>query len=158
MEIERKFLLTKMPDMPCISSHHVTQGYLSIEPEVRIRSKEPSEPLSNTFTLCIKGEGYLSREEVEVDISEEHFNTLRNMVQGQMITKQYQKYRLPDNLVAECSVVDSGTEHSFAYVEVEFESEEDAISFVPPEYFGREITYCEEYKMKRYWERTRRNG
>lgn len=39
MEIERKFLLKKFPPLPTYEEYEVTQGYISIDPEVRIRKR-----------------------------------------------------------------------------------------------------------------------
>jgi CYTH domain-containing protein len=156
MEIERKFLLSKFPhtELNLLSAHEVEQGYLSVNPEVRIRTKKPCKP-GQEYTLVIKSDGHLSREEIEFELTAEQYDKLRAMIPFQLITKLYQRYMLPDGLVAECSVVDLGLESSFMYAEVEFESEGQALQFDPPACFGEEITYEESYKMKNYW--TRRN-
>lgn len=161
MEIERKFLIDRYPDLPCLGAFWVKQGYLSHAPEVRIRSKVrlPGEESavsateSASYTLCIKGDGDLVREELEWKISEAEFAVLQKMLTTRMITKLYRRYQLPEQLIAECSLVDPDSPHSFLYVEVEFESESQAERFVPPEYFGKEITTDKSYKMKHYWNR-----
>ncbi|WP_054324154.1 hypothetical protein [Anaeromassilibacillus sp. SJQ-1] len=38
-EIERKFLLSEFPDLPLLEKAETFQGYLSVEPVVRIRKK-----------------------------------------------------------------------------------------------------------------------
>ncbi len=43
MEIERKFKLGKIPDLTKITPHHITQGYISITSEIRIR-KDNNNP------------------------------------------------------------------------------------------------------------------
>ena len=152
MEIERKFLLSKFPhtELELLSCHEIEQGYLSVNPEVRIRHKAPCNP-GNEYTLAIKSDGHLSREEIEFEITQEQYNRLRAMIPFQLITKLYQRYKLPEGLIAECSVVDLGLESSFMYAEVEFETEGQALQFEPPACFGEEITYDETYKMKNYW-------
>lgn len=154
MEIERKFLLSKFPhtELELLSSHEVEQGYLSVNPEVRIRSKRPCKT-GQEYTLVLKSDGHLSREEIEFELTAEQYSKLRAMIPFQFITKLYQRYKLPDELVAECSVVDWGMESSFMYAEVEFNSEGQALQFEPPACFGAEITYEEAYKMKNYWKR-----
>lgn len=152
MEIERKFLLSKFPhtELELLSYHEIEQGYLSVNPEVRIRHKNPCKP-GNDCTLTIKSDGHLCREEIELELTLEQYKQLRAMISFQLITKLYQRYKLPDGLVAECSAVDLGLETSFMYAEVEFESKEQALQFEPPVCFGPEITYDESYKMKNYW-------
>ena len=39
MEIERKFLVKKIPDLTNLQAIYIEQGYLSFSPEVRIRKK-----------------------------------------------------------------------------------------------------------------------
>lgn len=39
LEIERKFLVNEMPDLSQIASDEIVQGYLSFNPEIRIRIK-----------------------------------------------------------------------------------------------------------------------
>ena len=74
MEIERKFKLTAFPDhLPLLESSRIEQGYLSVRPTVRIRSRETDGVIS--YKLCIKGKGTLVREEVELalrEMREEH--------------------------------------------------------------------------------------
>ena len=58
MEIERKFTLKSLPEnleqYPC---HHIEQGYLNINPVVRIRKQD------ETYILTYKGKGMMAREE-----------------------------------------------------------------------------------------------
>lgn len=76
MEIERKFLLKKLPDIEPVKHIEVYQGYISIKPEVRIRSYEVLDGENQghkAYILTIKGDGNLSREEIETYISKEFF-------------------------------------------------------------------------------------
>ena len=153
MEIERKFLLNKFPNLDPISRHQISQGYLSINPEVRIRSMPPCHPESDEFTLCVKGDGTIARQEIEVPISGEQFRQLKELVPGTMIHKQYRKFLLENGEIVHCSLVDGRTMHSFMYAEVEFQPHEDPYAFAVPEWFGKEVTADPEYKMKNYWKR-----
>ena len=40
MEIERKFLVEKIPDLTNVKAIYIEQAYLSFSPEVRIRKKD----------------------------------------------------------------------------------------------------------------------
>lgn len=159
MEIERKFLLEKFPPIPTYEEYEVTQGYISIDPEVRIRKKVT---LTGQFKghvdckLAVKGDGLLEREEIETVISEEVFERLKNFIGKPMIQKIYRRYQLDDK-VLECSAVDLSLSSAFIYAEVEFESKQDAQAFQWPFQDGVEVTYDQDFKMKRYWERTRLN-
>ena len=74
IEIERKWSITKFPDLPYKSEEFTEQGYLSFNPSVRIRKKLLNDVES--FTLTIKaGEG-LCKTEVEFPINETQYNSL----------------------------------------------------------------------------------
>ena len=150
MEIERKFLLERFPEhLPLLESAQVEQGYLSLKPEVRIRSKTWGE--NQAFWLCIKGEGTLVREEVELPLKEEEFLRLKQLLPRPMLHKDYRVYQWEGHRL-ECSWVDREKEHGFLYAEVEFPTVEEAKAFNLPDFLGREVTQEGSYRMKSYWE------
>lgn len=165
MEIERKWLfdMKKVPVELSKTETYYTQSYLSINPEVRIRSKrvknlETSEISDITYKLCIKGEGTLVRHEIEKELSKSEYEELLevgNIDKDNVVTKTY--YRIPVDEKHELTVgtVDEGKDSQFSYGEIEFESEEEARSFKSPEWFGQDVTEDKSYKMKNYWKRTR---
>lgn len=149
MEIERKFLLSRLPDLTPEARAVVHQGYLSLEPEIRVRRYVPEEG-EPVYTLTVKGEGTLSREEIETEISEEFFRKAERLIGKPLVRKDYSRYRFEGHIL-ECSLVDG----SFLYGEVEFGTEKEALSYVWPFEGAVEITYEKDYKMKNYWRRTR---
>ncbi len=149
MEIERKFLIDGFPDLPPLKESVVYQGYLSTEPVVRIRSSQTGD--ERRYVLCIKGKGTLAREEIELDLDPEPFLRLKDLLTSPMIRKDYQTYALPGGLTLECSLVDAGEPTAFYYAEVEFNSVEEAASFVPPAFLGREVTEEPGWSMGHYW-------
>lgn len=152
-EIEHKFLMTGFPKscpaMELESQAMVEQSYLSLEPEVRLRRKVQGEQVK--CTLTIKGEGTLSRTEVEFPCSEEEYHTLAALCPGTSAVKDYRCYRLADGLVLEVSQVDD----AFCYAEVEFTDRDSALSWPIPEelahYIIRETTEEAGFRMKHYW-------
>lgn len=154
MEIERKFKLDAFPEhLPLLHASQVEQGYLSTTPCVRIRSKKTEDAVD--YKLCIKGQGTLVREEVELSLDEDRFTRLKSLLHGEMIRKDYRIYQLPDGRKLECSLVDGGTENAFLYAEVEFPTVEEANAFVPPAFLGEDVTEIPGSSMSAYWERTR---
>ena len=148
MEIERKFKLPAFPDLPELAYVEQWQGYLAVDPEVRIR-KEINHTQGRTgYILCIKSVGDLVRHEVETPLTEAQFEELASMLSYPLIHKQLHAYRLEDGHVLECSMVDAG---AFSYAEVEFESEEDAQNWSPPAFLGEEMTYESKFRMRTYW-------
>lgn len=153
VEIERKFWIQSLPDLPEVSSSDVDQGYLCTTPvEVRIRRRRDRLTGWNRYQLCVKSVGVLSRNEVETDLLQEQFEELAGMLDQPLIHKEYHAYRLEDGNLLECSIVDHG---AFSYAEVEFPSEEAALSWKPLSWLGEETTYQKGVSMREYWE-TRR--
>ena len=147
MEIERKFLLSVLPDLPLVTHDAVTQAYLSVSPEVRVRRAETLEGPEKGRVSCkltVKGEGDLSREEIEIV----------RFIGREPIRKDYRRYMYGGRAL-DCSVVDAGTEHEFMYGEAEFESEDEARAFVWPGEGARDVTFERGFKMKNYWIKTR---
>jgi CYTH domain-containing protein len=83
----------------------------------------------------------LVREEWETDISrQEYENLAARLYPGtRMIEKCRYHIKLQDGRIAELHV-HGGHLAGFSYVEVEFSTVEKAKGFVPPDWFGREVT------------------
>jgi len=157
MEIERKFLLDKLPDLDPSKHIEIFQGYISIHPEVRIRSYEVldgDDVGHKDYKLTIKGDGILSREEIETYIPAEFFDKAAKFIGKPLIHKDYWKYSHGGHTL-ECSIVDKGTKSQFIYGEVEFDSEDEAQSYEWPFSGAKDVTTDATYKMKNYWTRTR---
>ncbi|MGN0438718.1 MAG: CYTH domain-containing protein [Lachnospiraceae bacterium] len=136
MEIERKFLVSKeqLPGhLDQYPHNELEQAYIITEPVLRIRKK------NNQYILTYKGQGLMKREEVEFSLPKEAYEKLRCKCEGNIITKV--RYNIPDknNLTIELDVFHGDFEGLYL-AEVEFKNEEDAISYIPPEWFGKEVT------------------
>jgi CYTH domain-containing protein len=149
MEIERKFLIDKFPSYYPVSECYAEQGYISTNPEVRIRKVSGGKNVY--FYITFKSSGDLCREEVDVPIQQNDFNKLKKFIKYPLITKECEFYALSDGSILECSCVDKNQPTEFKYAEIEFKSVEDSDSFEIPNFLGKEITYDEQYKMKNYW-------
>ena len=161
MEIERQWLfdINKVPERFCFCHKDMEQSYLNLEPEVRLR-KETSKSIFEpdiTYWITIKGNGDLSREEINKEITKEEYEALKrigNITEDKVIRKIHWETYI-DQYKLELNIVDKGTENEFCYGEIEFSSEEEALAFEPLDWFGEEVTYDNSYKMKNYWKRTR---
>ena len=133
MEIERKFLIKRLPEgLDTYEHHEISQGYISTYPVIRIRK------LDETYILTMKSSGLLTREEYEMSISKEEFDNLTAKVDGNVIMKT--RYYIPINdLMIELDIF-HGCFEGLMYAEVEFPDEETAKAFNPPEYFGEDVT------------------
>lgn len=140
MEIERKFLIDKLPaDLDSYECHVIEQGYLCTEPVVRIRRQ------NEKFSLTYKSKGFLVREEVNLMLTQEAYNHLKKKVDGILISKK--RYFLPiqGGLTVELDVFDKPYE-TLCMAEVEFHSEEEANTFIPLNWFGKEVTTQSTYQ------------
>ena len=161
MEIERQWLfdINKVPEQFRFGCKDMEQSYLNLEPEVRLR-KETLRSIfesDSTYWITIKGNGDLSREEINKEITKEEYEALKrigNITEDKVIRKIHWEIYI-DQYKLELNIVDKGTENEFCYGEIEFAGEEEALAFEPLDWFGEEVTYDNSYKMKNYWKRTR---
>lgn len=142
MEIERKYLVDTLPaNLNNYEVSQIEQGYLSYNPEVRLRVKD------SYFLLTIKiGEG-LIRFEKNISISEVEYKSLLQYIKSNLILKKRYVIPLSGGLCAELDIYLRQLA-GLITVEVEFETEEQSGAFVKPEWFGLEITDDKRYKNK----------
>ena len=142
-EIERKFLLDKLPDdldqYPC---WRIAQGYIQADQvsEIRLRRR------GDQFVFTMKTGKGLSRHEQEFALGSVLFERLWPLTGGRRLEKvRYEMER--EGRVWEVDVFKQELQ-GLRVVEVEFTSEQDAASFSAPDWFGREVTHDERYKNK----------
>ena len=136
MEIERKFLIDKIPDSIDLSSlkcRRIEQGYLCTEPVVRVRRG------NDDYYLTYKSKGLMAREEYNLPLNEAAYNTLIKKADGNIITKT--RYEIPEknNLTIELDIFE-GKFSGLLLAEVEFSSEAEALAYTPPAWFGKDVT------------------
>lgn len=139
MEIERKYLIKELPaDYASYPFHQIEQGYLNVQPVVRIRRQD------DEYILTYKSKGLMVREEYNLPLTEAAYYHLREKADGFLITKK--RYLLPynDSLTIELDIFE-GDLAPLILAEVEFETEEAANSFTPPEWFGEDVTFSVHY-------------
>jgi adenylate cyclase len=132
-EIERKFIVADPPKGLLEQGSAIRQGYLSVEPvEVRIRSRD-----DETHHLTVKSLGGLARAEVELALTPAQFEELWPLVGAVIEKTRYVSHE--GGRILEVDVY-TGKLHGLVVAEVEFESQGEATNFVPPVWFGREVT------------------
>lgn len=139
MEIERKFLIKELPIINDYKQKKIIQGYISIDPVIRIRQ------IAANYFLTVKSHGHMIREEFELSLSESQFFSLWSKLECPPIEKTRYFIPLTDHLIAELDIYD-GHLDGLTTVEVEFSSEEEALSFTPPSWFGKDVTHDSRYK------------
>ena len=82
MEIERKYLIHKLPDhLEAYPHRTLEQAYLCTEPVVRVRRD------ADDYILTYKSKGLMIREEHNLPLTEEAYCHLREKADGRIITK-----------------------------------------------------------------------
>ena len=122
MEIERKYLVKKMPEsLEQYEMLEMYQAYLCAGPVIRVRSI--SRHGHTEYVLTVKGRGMVIREEHELPLSRDKFELLLGKREGRVIHKFRYLIPLQDGKTAELDVF-AGELQGLCTVEVEFEDEE----------------------------------
>lgn len=133
MEIERKFLIEKLPeDYTKYPFRILEQGYLCTAPVVRIRKDNDS------YELTYKSKGLIAREEYNLPLTREAYEHLKNKVDGRIIQKK--RYLIPHGVYTIELDVFEGDLAPLVLAEVEFPTIEEANDFSPPAWFGKDVS------------------
>ncbi len=139
MEIERKFLVRTLPsNLSDYPYRQIEQAYLCTCPVVRIRH------LDDEYILTYKSGGMMARQEVELPLTEKAYVHLRKKADGTIISKKRYVIPLTDQLKIELDIF-SGMLTGFIMAEVEFSTIEEANAFIPPEWFGKDVTFLPDF-------------
>jgi len=135
-EIERKFLVRKMPDgLTSCSRAEISQGYLvSLDDGLQVRLRKSGEGFSLTYK---RGIGNV-REEREVELTAEQFDALWPATEGKRLAKTRYEIPLGEHTV-EIDVYHERHE-GLIVAEEEFDEEEAAKNFRPPDWLGDDVT------------------
>lgn len=157
MEIERKWVIEgNIKGFELICNGWYDTYYLSVDPEIRVREFERFDDGESVhvYQKATKLGSGLTRFEDEYNISVDEYNRLVEkpelVIHGDFWWYRYGKYEL------EVTHRDIGSDLAFWFLEVEFESEKEALEFELPEgVYGIEVTYLKEFQMVNYWNKTR---
>lgn len=145
IEIERKFIVSKekaaeydsLADEGKYGYHEIEQAYLTTEPVIRVRKTD------DKYSMTYKGKGLLQREEYNLPLTKEAYETLVSKADGNVIRKR--RIIIPfDKYIIELDIFKEPFD-SFIIAEVEFDSVDIADSFTPPEWFLEEVTNDSKY-------------
>ncbi len=144
-EIERKFLLTKLPpNLRHFHSRTIEQGYLSVKSDgtqIRLRKS------GRHHSLTIKRGRGISRQEIEVDLTRDQFEELWPATAGCRLTKT--RYDVPFSKHTIEIDVYRGRNEGLVVAEVEFRDERDCKRFQPPDWFAADVSGKSRYSNVR---------
>jgi CYTH domain-containing protein len=134
-EIERKFFVKWLPpEVAGVEPVRVCQGYVAREGGRHVRVRQAGEK----FFLTVKdGEG-LDRGEVEILLTREQFEALWPLTEGRRVEKT--RAVLPHGALRVEIDRFEGALAPLCVAEVEFASVAASEAFLPPDFFGEEIT------------------
>lgn len=139
MEIERKFLVSELPELAGTEPEAIEQGYLACDEDGEVRLRRKGE----TRLLAAKRGSGLARGEAEVELTPEQFDALWPLSEGRRLSKR--RYTLPhDGLDIELDVYEGRLE-GLLVAEVEFGSEQQARWFDPPGWLLEDVTGDDAY-------------
>jgi len=135
-EIERKFLVRKLPaNLTSYPSNEISQGYLvSLDDGLQVRLRKTGERYSLTYK---RGAGNV-REEREVELTATQFDALWPATEQKRLVKT--RFEIPFGVRLVEIDVYHGRHEGLIVAEVEFDSEEAAKNFEPPDWLGDDVT------------------
>ena len=139
MEIERKYLINTLPKhLEQYKCRQIEQGYLCTDPVIRIRQD------NEQYELTYKSHGKMAREEYTLPLTEESYKHLKQKVDGRVICKNRYLIPLTEILTIELDIFKDDLA-PLVIAEVEFPDLETANSFIPPDWFGEDVTFSGNY-------------
>ncbi|MEO8440515.1 MAG: CYTH domain-containing protein [Spartobacteria bacterium] len=145
LEIERKFLIEKLPrGLKRFPHKEIAQGYLAI---ARDRAHVRLRRAGRVCTLTFKRGPARAREEREIHLTPAQFATLWPATAGSRLTKT--RYCVPfRKLTIEIDIY-RGSHAGLMVAEVEFPDAATYHSFLPPAWLGDEVTGSSRYSNVR---------
>lgn len=152
-EIERKFIVDK-DNLPFLSNQNymdIVQGYIqNIGGDYIYRLRQilhmsfDKSNIGEQYFQTIKGKGMKIREEYEIELLKPQFYNLWPLCKNISIHKHRYKIFIDKNLDGFLDIYANNLK-GLITIEVEFENEIDCDNFIPPIWFGKEITQNKEY-------------
>lgn len=143
MEIERKYAINNLPeDLSQYKYKKIEQGYLCNNPTIRIRKSNDDYILTYKSKLGIgdrKAGSAIIHNEVELPLTKEAYDKLIPKTETNLVRKTRYIIPLQDGLTAELDVFE-GNLSGLVFVEVEFPDEKSSNEFVPPFWFGKDLS------------------
>ncbi len=156
MEIEKKILITRIPDdLDKYEKKEIEQGYLCTSPTLRIRKSNDEYILTyKKKSGKARKDGTICNTEIEAELDKKSYQHLKKKLDFPPLSKT--RYIIPlGDCEKNCPGVDAedakkhlkaeldifhGALEGLIYVEVEFPSMDAAERFVKPDWFGEDVS------------------
>ena len=144
-EIERVWIVDELPDLKQFkikSVHKLEHNYVLIDGSKELRcSKIQIKGVCTIYKMAIKSGNGMVRTEIEKQLTLEEYKQLK------LVSKAIVSKTVIDIGFAGISVYE-GNNKGLITVEVEFNNIKEAKQFIPPKWFGREVTNDIRYRAK----------
>lgn len=145
-EIEKKWIINKdaIPyDLFKVEPMKIEQTYICFSPEIRVRRINDGEFYTFAVKTDMTNDG-MTREEMEKNITKEEYENLISKKEGNTIHKT--RYQLLDGEYLIEIDIFSGELEGLAYLEIEFENQEEANAYQTPDWVIKDVTSDVNYK------------
>jgi len=145
-EIEKKWLIdkNKIPyDLTKAVIMKIEQTYICFSPEIRVRRINDGKQYSFALKMNMTSDGMI-RDEMENYITQQEYENLIKKQEGNTVYKTRYQFLDGENLLA--IDIFSGDLDGLAYLEIEFENEEEANTFETPDWVIKDVTGDVNYK------------
>ena len=144
-EIERVWVIDRLPDLKQFkieSIHKLEHNYVLIDEPSELRcSKIQIKGFGTIYKMAIKSGNGMVRTEIEKKLTPEEYMSLKK------VSKASIKKTVVDIGFAGISIYE-GNNKGLITAEVEFNNINEAKQFVPPKWFGKEVTNDVRYRAK----------
>ena len=146
LEIEKKWLIDveKIPyDLESADISEIEQTYICFSPEIRVRKINNGQMYTFAVKTGITEDGMI-RNEIDEEITKEEYESMLKKQEGNTINKT--RYQLYDDGYLYAIDIFDGDLKGLAYLEVEFENQEDVENFETPDWVKKDVTADLSYK------------
>lgn len=146
VEIERKWLIdpSKIPyDLTNAEVYDIEQTYINFSPEIRVHRINNSY-FTSAMKANMSSDG-MTRDELEIDITEEEYNELYKKREGNTILKTRYQFLSQDGYLMAIDIF-HGDLDGLAYLEIEFVSEAESKAYKEPDWVLLDVTADVNYK------------
>lgn len=121
----------------------IEQKYICFSPEIRVRRINDGQQYSFAVKTNMTSDG-MTRDEMEKNITKEEYENLVAKKEGNTVYKTRYQLLDGDYLIA-IDIFDEQLE-GLAYLEIEFENQEEALNFETPDWVIKDVTDDVNYK------------
>ena len=142
IEIEKKYKVKELPkNLEKYKKIEIEQAYLNhgSKPTLRIRKYNDNEYILSYKAKKQHRKDLSICDEVELPLSKEAYEHLKSKIDGRVICKTRYIIPLPDGLKVEIDRF-KGFYEDVCFAEIEFKSEEQAMSYEIPSWLGEDIS------------------